>query len=133
MIESGRTIFPSVPTPLQIRMLIKRPSRKRPAFSLLEVIAAVVILAVVAAATVATIAPMREKSSEKLLDQDRANVSAMVQTYYVERGSYPRNFGDLSRWGYINRQTQEERLRYNRLNQTLTIDSTTGAVTKKTP
>ena len=45
----------------------KKSNRK--GFSLIEVIAAVIILAVVATATVATIAPMREKSRRKL---DRA-------------------------------------------------------------
>ncbi|MEM9826986.1 MAG: prepilin-type N-terminal cleavage/methylation domain-containing protein, partial [Planctomycetota bacterium] len=57
--------------------------RRRNAFSLLEVIAAVVILAVVAAATVATVAPMRQKSTDKLNEQDRANIAAMTQTYFV--------------------------------------------------
>ena len=63
--------------------------RKNSGFSLLEVIAAVVILAVVAAATVATVAPMRAKSEDKLADQEVATLNAMAQTYYLEVGSYP--------------------------------------------
>ncbi len=60
---------------------------KKSGFSLLEVIAAVVILAVVAAATVATVAPMRAKSEDKLADQEVATLNAMAQTYFLEVGS----------------------------------------------
>lgn len=74
---------------------------RRSAFSLLEVIAAVVILAVVAAATVATIAPMRTKAGNKLNEQAAANVTAMAQTYFVEFGTFPGSLQDLATEGYI--------------------------------
>lgn len=73
---------------------------RRRAFSLLEVIAAVVILAVVAAATVATIAPMRKKADNKLNEQAAANVTAMAQTYFVEFGRNP-GWNQLETAGYI--------------------------------
>lgn len=63
--------------------------KKRRGFSLIEVIAAVVILAVVATTTVATIAPMRKKSQFKMDDQQIARLQGIVQTYYLEIGAYP--------------------------------------------
>src|SRR6056297_295871 len=88
---------------------------KRNGFSLLEVIAAVVILAVVAAATVATVAPMRQKSEDKLAIQDIASLNAMAQTFYLENGRYPNNVTDLVRGGYITNTTPAERTRFNKL------------------
>jgi prepilin-type N-terminal cleavage/methylation domain-containing protein len=73
--------------------VIRRVNRRR-GFSLLEVIAAVVILAVVAAATVATIAPMRAKSAAKLDQQNIAKLNSISQTYYMETGTWPN--ADLS-------------------------------------
>ncbi len=80
-------------SPLQLR---KYNRQRRGGFSLLEVIAAVVILAVVAAATVSAIAPMREKARQKMDDQNIAKLNAIAQTYYMEVGKWPdkrlRNF-----------------------------------------
>ncbi len=69
-----------------------RMNQKRKGFSLIEVIAAVVILAVVATATVATIAPMREKSRAKIDQQNIAKLNGTVQAYYMEKGAYPDRF-----------------------------------------
>ena len=66
------------------RSSVSRPGR--PAFSLLEVIAAVVILAVVTAATVATTTPMRTPATDQGNRSIAADVTALVQTYYVQRG-----------------------------------------------
>jgi general secretion pathway protein G len=63
--------------------------QRRGAFSLIEVIAAVVILAVVATATVTTIAPMREKSRSKLDQQNIAKLNGICQAYYMEFGQWP--------------------------------------------
>ncbi len=63
--------------------------RIRRGFSLIEVIAAVVILAVVATATVATIVPMRAKSQTKIDQQNIARLNGIVQAYYMETGAYP--------------------------------------------
>ncbi len=67
----------------------KRTNRRRKGFSLIEVIAAVIILAVVATATVATITPMREKSRIKLDQQNIAKLDGLVQAYYMEYGAWP--------------------------------------------
>jgi prepilin-type N-terminal cleavage/methylation domain-containing protein len=81
---------------------------QRKAFSLLEIIAAVIILAVVATATVGTVAPMREKSSAKLDESSLASLNALAQTYYLEIGTWPRagrnGVIDLLNRGYIKRR-----------------------------
>ena len=77
----------------------KKSNRK--GFSLIEVIAAVIILAVVATATVATIAPMREKSRKKLDEQNIASLNGTVQAYYMEIGAWPdTNLTRLKTQGY---------------------------------
>jgi prepilin-type N-terminal cleavage/methylation domain-containing protein len=79
---------------------MKRHTRKK-GFSLLEMIAAVVILAVVAVATTATIVPMRAKSQEKIDAQNIAKLQAICDTYYLERGTWPdTNMTYLQRYGY---------------------------------
>lgn len=102
---------------------------KKNGFSLLEVIAAVVILAVVAAATVATVAPMRAKSEDKLAEQDVASLNAMAQTYYLEVGRYPQNIAYLVRQGYIKADDVPSRTRYNKLRR-YPYDAATGTFTK---
>ena len=104
--------------------------RSRNAFSLLEVIAAVVILAVVAAATVATIAPMRQKSQDSLDDQSRANLEAMGQTFYVELGRYPRNVRQLANQGYLANATAADRRKVTELNNKFKFEAD-GRVTEK--
>jgi prepilin-type N-terminal cleavage/methylation domain-containing protein len=82
----------------------KKTNRK--GFSLIEVIAAVVILAVVATATVATIAPMREKSRVKLDQQNIAKLNGIVQAYYMETGLWPdRAMTRLHTAGYTSTRT----------------------------
>ncbi len=105
---------------------------KKNGFSLLEVIAAVVILAVVAAATVATVAPMRQKSEDKLAIQDVASLNAMAQTYYLEKGAYPPSIAYLVREKYVNNVTPEEKTRYAKLAK-YKYDRATGVFSVPTP
>lgn len=100
-------------------------------FSLLEVIAAAVILAVVAAATVATVAPMRAKSVDKLADQEVATLNARTQTYYLEVGRYPANVSDLAGAGYLSNSTAENRSRLQKLTHEYNYSPTTGVFSKK--
>ncbi len=104
---------------------------KKSGFSLLEVIAAVIILAVVAAATVATVAPMRTKSEDKLADQEVATLNAMSQTYYLEAGAYPSDADELATAGYIANTTPDEQARLNRINNNYDYDSATGVFSKQ--
>ena len=94
---------------------------KNSGFSLLEVIAAVVILAVVAAATVATVAPMRAKSEDKLADQEVATLNAMSQTYYLEQGSYPSSVYSLATEGYLANTTDDEKARLDQASSQLQL------------
>lgn len=81
----------------------KRTNRQRKAFSLIEVIAAVIILAVVATATVATVAPMREKSRVKLDQQNIAKLDSLCQAYLMEYGTWPNaDMTMLRHRGYTN-------------------------------
>lgn len=105
--------------------------KKKSGFSLLEVIAAVVILAVVAAATVATVAPMRAKSEDKLADQEVATLNAMSQTYYLEEGQYPGNVVALADAGYIANVTADEKARLTKMRRNYTYSRATGVFAKK--
>ena len=105
-------------------------NRKR-GFSLLEVIAAVVILAVVGAAAVATVAPMRAKSVDKLADQEIATLNSMAQTYFLEEGRYPANVNALANAGYLANATPEERARVTRIRRNYDYSRATGIFSKK--
>ncbi len=104
---------------------------RKSGFSLLEVIAAVVILAVVAAATVATVAPMRAKSEDKLAEQEIATLNAMSQTYFLELGSYPRDVRELANAGYLANTTPEEQARINKIRRNYAYSRATGVFAKK--
>ena len=110
---------------------MKKNTKKKSGFSLLEVIAAVVILAVVAAATVATVAPMRAKSEEKLAVQDVASLNAMAQTYYLENGSFPSSAYTLATSGYIANTSDAEKVRLTKLRR-YPYDRSTGVFSEIT-
>ena len=104
---------------------------RKSGFSLLEVIAAVVILAVVAAATVATVAPMRAKSEDKLADQEVATLNAMSQTYYLEEGKYPSSALTLATAGYLANSTPDEKARLTKIRRNYNYSRSTGVFSKK--
>lgn len=104
---------------------------KKSGFSLLEVIAAVVILAVVAAATVATVAPMRAKSEDKLADQEVATLNAMSQTFFLENGRFPTSVIQLGQSGYLPYTTPDERRRVSLMRNKYTYTRANGVFTKQ--
>jgi prepilin-type N-terminal cleavage/methylation domain-containing protein len=111
---------------------IMRSLRRRNAFSLLEVIAAVVILAVVAAATVATVAPMRAKSEQKLNEQQMASLNSMSQTYYLELGTFPPNgVNSLVTGGYLSNANAAAQAQNARMRTQFAYDRATGTFTKR--
>jgi len=70
-------------------MNLMKTRSKRKAFSLLEVVAAVVLMAIVATATVAGISQYREKAKKELDDKNVAELNSKIQAYYMETGSWP--------------------------------------------
>jgi len=100
-------------------------------FSLLEIIAAMVILAVVAAATVATVTPMRAKSEDKLADQEVATLNAMAQTYYLEEGLYPADVTALADAGYLANTTVDDKSRLQKIRRNFNYSQATGLFSKK--
>ncbi len=104
---------------------------KNNGFSLLEVIAAVVILAVVAAATVATVAPMRAKSEAKLVEQEAATLNSMSQTYFLENGAYPTNVDALVTGGYLNNNDTASQKRLAAIKKKYTYARATGTFTPR--
>jgi prepilin-type N-terminal cleavage/methylation domain-containing protein len=100
-------------------------------FSLLEVIAAVVILAVVAAATVATVAPMRAKSEDKLTDRELATLNALAQSYHLQEGQYPASIDALAKAGHLRSTTADERVRVERIRRNYNYSPVSGVFSKR--
>ena len=101
--------------------------QKRNAFSLLEVIAAVIILAVVAAATISTIAPMRAKSEQRLNDQTAASLNGMSQNYFLEYGQYPEDgVTTLAGAGYLSSGDEAAKIQLEKMAKTFNYESKTG-------
>jgi len=102
-------------------------SQKRNAFSLLEVIAAVIILAVVAAATISTIAPMRAKSEQKLNAQTASSLNGMSHAYFLEYGQYPPSgVNSLAEAGYISTADEAAKIQIEKMMKTFSYESKTG-------
>ena len=113
--------------PKSLKKCTMKTRQKRNAFSLLEVIAAVIILAVVAAATISTIAPMRAKSEQKLNDQTAASLNGMSQTYFLEYGQYPENgVSSLAGAGYLSTNDEAAKIQLEKMAKTFSYESKTG-------
>lgn len=104
---------------------------KKRAFSLLEVIAAIVILAVVTAATFATVAPMRAKSDDRVTDQEITTLNALSQSYLLKEGSYPANLHELAEAGYLAHETQEDLHKLQRMNRSYRYAPSSGTFSKR--
>ncbi|MGV3484630.1 MAG: prepilin-type N-terminal cleavage/methylation domain-containing protein [Planctomycetaceae bacterium] len=105
---------------------------RRNGFSLLEVIAAVVILAVVAAATVATVGPMRAKSDQKLSEKQTASLNSMSQTYFLELGQFPPDgVNSLVTAGYLSSADAAAKAHNAKLRADYSYSRTTGTFVKK--
>ena len=104
---------------------------KTKGFSLLEIIAAVVILAVVAAATVATVAPLRARSDEKLAAQEIATLNAISHSYFQKNGRYPAGVADLVEEGYLANTASSDDSRLDRFEQNYRYDPTTGRFSRR--
>ena len=102
----------------------QKMSRRRGGFSLMEVMAAIIIIAAVATATVASLTTLRGKSMAKIDQQNVAELNGKVHAYYLEFGKWPdANLNDLFTAGYTDAKTQATPFGGN-----YTFDSTTETV-----
>ncbi|MCA9174113.1 MAG: prepilin-type N-terminal cleavage/methylation domain-containing protein [Planctomycetales bacterium] len=87
-------------------MKFRRRTRRR-GFSLMEVMAAIIIIAAVATATVSSLVALRGKSQAKIDQQNIAELNGKVQAYYMEFGRWPdTNLARLYREGYTDKALQ---------------------------
>jgi len=127
--RTSRLVEPN--THLPVSAIMKR-LRNDHAFSFLEVIAAVVILSVVSAATVATVAPMRARSDQRLVEQQAASLSSMSQTYFLEQGLFPpEGVPSLIAAGYLANTDTEAQSLNARLRRDFSYNPATGVFTRK--
>ncbi len=66
-----------------------RNSSKRKAFSLLELLAVVVILGIIAAIVVPRITTSSDLAKKKVNAHNKATINASVERYYIDNGSWP--------------------------------------------
>lgn len=77
-------------------------SNRRRGFSLMEVMAAIVIIAVVATASVTGLSSLRGKANTKLDETNIAELNSKVQAYHLEYSRWPStNLRQLVQSGYI--------------------------------
>jgi len=70
-------------------MMINKPSRN--AFSLTELLAAVVIITVVSIATVSTITPLRARAQFAANERKLADLNSLAKAYRVSHDKFPAN------------------------------------------
>lgn len=74
----------------------------RRGFSLMEVMAAIVIIAVVATASVTGLSSLRGKANTKLDQTNMAELTAKAEAYHLEYSRWPNaNLSQLVRAGYV--------------------------------
>ncbi len=68
-----------------------RQTRKRNAFSLMELLAVVTILGIIAAIIVPRVAVSSDTAKQKVGAHDKATINSAVERWYVEKGTWPAN------------------------------------------
>ncbi|PHR98431.1 MAG: prepilin-type cleavage/methylation domain-containing protein [Blastopirellula sp.] len=76
-------------------MIVKRTSAVRKGFSLLELLAVVIILGIIAAVVVPRVSSSSALAKEKVNAHNIATLNASVERYYVNEGSWPTALTDL--------------------------------------
>jgi len=66
-----------------------KKSPRRTAFSLLELLAVVVILGILAAIVVPRVSTSSDKAKKSVNAHNKATVNAAVERYYIDEGSWP--------------------------------------------
>lgn len=64
-------------------------NRRRPGFSLLELLAVVTILGIIAAIIVPRVSVSSSTAKTKVRDHHKATINAAVERYYVDNNSWP--------------------------------------------
>jgi len=72
-----------------------KKSRKRSAFSLLELLAVVVILGIIAAVVVPRVTTSADKAKAEVNNYNIAAMNSAVERYYVDEGTWPSALTDL--------------------------------------
>jgi len=73
----------------------------RTAFTLLELMAVVIILGIVALVLIPRISASSAAAKESACFQNKAEINAAVERYYFENGSLPNNINDIDNPSYF--------------------------------
>ena len=80
----------------------QRTSASRRGFSLMEVMAAIVIIAVVATASLSGLSSLRGKANSKMDQTNMAELNSKVEAYHLEYGKWPSpSMKELATAGYV--------------------------------
>jgi general secretion pathway protein G len=69
----------------------KVTSRKRAAFSLMELLAVVTILGIIAAIIVPRVTVSSDTAKQKVNAHNNATINSAVERWYIEKGTWPAN------------------------------------------
>ena len=72
------------------------PSKRRSGFSLLELLAVVIILGVIAAIVIPRISYSSVTAKQNACFQNKAELNSAVERYYFDNGALPASTGDLT-------------------------------------
>jgi len=72
-----------------------RSHKKRRGFSLLELLAVVVILGIIAAVVVPRVTSSSDMAKQRVNDHTAASLNSAIERYYVNEGSWPTALSDL--------------------------------------
>jgi prepilin-type N-terminal cleavage/methylation domain-containing protein len=76
--------------------MTKFSSRKRAAFSLMELLAVVTILGIIAAIIVPRVTVSSDTAKQKVNAHNKATINAAVERWYIEKGTWPAdNLADI--------------------------------------
>jgi general secretion pathway protein G len=71
-------------------------SRERPAFSLLELLAVVLIVGIIAAVVIGRIAITGATAKENACSRNKAEINRVIERYYFDNGVWPADISDIA-------------------------------------
>ncbi|MEN1680107.1 MAG: prepilin-type N-terminal cleavage/methylation domain-containing protein [Planctomycetota bacterium] len=75
---------------------MKRSTRRRTGFSLMELLAVVTILGIIAAIIVPRVSLSTSNAKSKVDAHNRATINAALERYFIEEGDWPANLGVIA-------------------------------------